>query len=141
MTILSTQVSVTRHSPAAVYSLWAAPESWAAWDPEVASVTFVGPPRVGARGRLKPAAGPALTFFVSELDHDRLFTNVGVLPGARLVFRHVVEPVDHGSTLHVTIGMQGPLAWLWRHLLARSMARAAQSSVDGLLTHLDRVSA
>ena len=94
----------------------------------------------GAKGRLKPASGPSLQFSVTALEEDRLFTNTGKLPGARLEFEHVVEPASCGSDVCVTIRISGPLAWLFGRPLKNSMAGAARSSVTGLITHLGQPS-
>ncbi len=127
----------TGHSAAAVFALWAAPASWPTWDPEVRSVTFDGPATLGATGRLRPRSGPTSSFTITDLRPDRVLTNSGRLPGARLVFEHVVEPDAAGSTVTVTVGLQGPLAPVLARLMGRGMAGAARSSVEGLLSHLD----
>ncbi|HEY0215769.1 MAG TPA: SRPBCC family protein [Cellulomonas sp.] len=123
--------------PAVVFAAWAAPATWSEWDPEVRSVTFDGPATLGATGRLRPRSGPASSFTITELRPDRVFTNTGRLPGARLVFEHVVAPSGAGSTVTVTVGLQGALAPLLARLMRRGMTDAARSSVEGLLGHLD----
>ena len=140
MTLLSEHSRVTRHTPAAVFALWSDPTTWSVWDPEVRAVEFTAPCVVGARGRLRPASGPALTFTVTALRQDELFTDTARLPGARLEFEHLVATNAEGSRISVTVRVRGPLAGFWRRLLRSSMGDAARTGVEGLVAHLDGAS-
>ena len=140
MTILSEHSRFARHSPAAVFALWSDPTTWSVWDPEVRAVEFEPPCVVGARGRLRPANGPALTFTVTALQKDELFTDTARLPGARLEFEHLVTTSAEGTRIAVTVRLRGPLAGVWRRLLRSPMGHAARTGVDGLVAHLDAAS-
>jgi len=135
--ILSSYSVRTAHTSERVFALWADPAGWPAWDPEVREVVFSGPAQVGARGRLRPASGPAASFTVTVFERDRRFTDASSLPGAKLVFAHEVVSEDAGSTVRVEVRIEGPLAPLWKRVLGRGLADAARSSVTGLLAHLD----
>jgi hypothetical protein len=137
MTLLSEHSRVTRHTPAAVFALWSDPTTWSVWDPEVRAVEFAPPCVVGARGRLRPASGPALTFTVTALRQDELFTDTARLPGARLEFEHLVAPSAQGTRISVAVRVRGPLAGVWRRLLSSPMGHAARTNVEGLVAHLD----
>lgn len=137
MMILDSYLARTTHPAERVFSRWARPASWPEWDAEVREVTFAGPARVGARGRMRPASGPAASFVVTEFEPNRVFTNASSLPGAKLVFAHVVSPTPEGSSVEVIVRVEGLLAPLWKRILGRSLAHAARSSVIGLLAHLD----
>lgn len=100
-------------------------------------MTFAGPVRIGARGRMRPASGPAVAFSVTAFEPDRVFTNISSLPGAKLVFEHLVTPLPDGASVEVAVRVEGPLAPLWKRVLGRSLGNAARSSVTGLLAHLD----
>lgn len=136
MKIIDSAVAHTTASPDQVFALWANPEGWAAWDPEVSEVAFAGPAGLGSRGRMRPASGPAARFTVTEFEPDRVFTSASSLPGARLVFEHRVSPGEDGSRIEVAIGVTGPLAGLWSRALAGSLGNAARSSTHGLVAHL-----
>ncbi|WP_433675820.1 SRPBCC family protein [Microbacterium gorillae] len=136
MRILSTHHSHTPHSPTAVYRLWATPQDWIHWDPDVAEVRFMGEPREGARGWMRPAAGPATSFTITQVDPDRLFTTTSRLPGAILSFRHEVERQETGSRASVTIGVSGPLSALWAIVLRRPFASAARRNLEGMLAQV-----
>ncbi|NLP86129.1 hypothetical protein HF576_20040 [Microbacterium sp. CFH 90308] len=140
MTLLSEHSRITRHTPAAVFALWSDPRTWSTWDPEVRAVESEPPCAVGARGRLRPAKGPALTFTVTALLPDELFTDTARLPGARLEFEHLVAASGEGSRISVTVRVRGPLAGVWRRVLRSSMGDAARTGVEGLVAHLDGAS-
>lgn len=137
MKILSTHSAHTFHAPPAIFAHWADPADWPSWDPEVKSVSFESPTALWKSGTLRPASGPILRFSITALRVDEVLTNTGHLPGARLEFEHVVESIDGGSLVTVTVRVHGLLSPVWAWILAPSMSEAAQSSVVGLLTHLD----
>jgi hypothetical protein len=138
MTVLSEYSRITRHTPAAVFALWSDPTTWSEWDPEVHAVEFDPPCVIGARGRLRPAQGPALAFTITALRQDELLTDTSRLPGARLDFEHVVGSTSQGARVSVAVHLRGSLAGFWSRVLRKPMADAARSSVEGLVAHLDR---
>ncbi len=98
---------------------------------------FSGEVRVGAQGWMRPASGPATTFTISVVEQDHIFTSTSSLPGAKLIFEHIVEPAPGGSRVFVTISVNGPMRGVWKLLLGRTFASAAERNVRGLLEHLD----
>lgn len=137
MKTLDSYSTSTTHSAQSVFARWADPAGWPTWDTEVREVSFPGPTALGARGRMRPASGPATAFSITALEPDRLLTNASSLPGAKLLFEHRVTPTKDGADLEVTVAVDGFLAPLWQRVLRASMKNAAQSSVTGLLNHLD----
>lgn len=137
MVILSRFSVRTTHAPSRIFARWADPTGWPDWDDEVRAVWFEGPAVVGARGRMKPENGPATTMRISAVDDGRLLTNTSRLPGALLTFEHIVAPAPAGSDVQVEVRLTGLLSPLWRRVLAKSMAGSAESSVTGLVAHLD----
>ncbi len=107
------------------------------WDPDVTEVRFAGEPVEGARGWVRPASGPATTFEIVAMRHDRLLTTVSRMPGAALSFEHAVEPTRGGSRMTVKISVDGPLSALWGSVLRRGFADAASRNIAGLVAYLD----
>lgn len=136
MRTLSTHHRHTSYPPSAVYRLWATPQEWTRWDPDVVEVRFTGEPREGARGWMRPATGPATSFTITQAELDRVFTTTSRLPGAILSFRHEVDPQGTGSRASVTIGVAGPLSALWAIALRRAFAPAARRNLDGMLAQV-----
>lgn len=137
MKLIDTHSAFTSHSAQSVFSLWADPAGWPSWDAEVREVDFAAVAELGAKGKMRPASGPASTFLITAFERDRVFTNASSLPGAKLIFEHRVAPAGDGAKLEVSVGVDGFLAPLWQRILRKSLANAARSSVTGLLEHLD----
>ena len=134
---ISTHVAETPHPSETLYRLWAAPMTWASWDPDVTEVQFSGEAILGASGWMRPSSGPATTFEIVALETDRLLTTTSRMPGAKLLFEHRAEPLDASTRVTVTIGVDGPLRWFWRRVLGKSFAGAAERNVRGLIDYLD----
>lgn len=130
-------IAPTSHAAELVFARWADSEGWPARDPEVREVTFAGPAQLSARGRLRPASDPAATFSVTAFEPDRVFTDASSFLGAKLIFEHRVTPTAEGSTVEVIVGVEGFLAPHWKRVLSKNLGHAAQSSLAGLLSHLD----
>lgn len=137
MRLIDSHSTLTTHSPQSVFSRWADPEGWPDWDAEVREVSFEGPAKLGTRGRMRPASGPAATFSITAFEQDQMFTNSSSLPGATLIFEHRVTPTIDGAEIRVSVGVDGLLAPLWQRVLRKSMGNSARSSVIGLVDHLD----
>lgn len=86
---------------------------------------------------MRPTSGPAAKFSVTTFEPNSVFTNTSSLPGAKLIFEHLVTPTPEGAAIEVTVGVAGFLAPLWQRILGKSLGNAARSSVTGLLDHLD----
>lgn len=137
MVVISHYTETTSHKSAIIFEQWANPDSWPRWDTEVKEVLFTGEATLHARGKIKPATGPSSTFQITAFEPNAVLTTASKLPGARLLFEHVVRSVVDGSEVSVTVSVEGPLAFVWARILKRNLAQSARSSVTGLITYLD----
>lgn len=119
--------------PTAFFARWIDHATWSEWSPDTEWVRIDGPVRRGARGILKPKGGPRAPFTISELETDRVYTDVSRVPGARLTFRHTAEPSAEGSVLSVEVTLDGPLAWLWARTAFSGFERSASEDLDRLI--------
>jgi hypothetical protein len=119
--------------PEAFFARWIDHATWSSWSPDTEWVRVGKPVRVGTRGVLKPKGGPKVRFVVSACEPGREYTDTSLLPGARLVFRHLVEPTQSGSDLRVRVWMEGPLAGLWAKVMGASFRESAQADLDRLV--------
>lgn len=127
-----------RVAPEDVWSqAYADAAAWPRWNAAIRSAKLDGPLGLGARARIVFGTGLRLRFRVVEYEDGRFFTDEARLPGARMGHRHLVEPLgDGGCRLTNTIYVEGPLAWLWRHILGPAAARTlpdAQRAVVALV--------
>jgi len=141
---MRTLASVTRESsasPASFYARWVDHDSWPAWSPDTEWARVEGAVRQGARGILKPVGGPRTAFEISELEPDRVYTDVSRMPGARLTFRHEVAPTPGGSRLSVIVTLDGPLSWLWARTAFAGFERSVPADLDRLVALAEAVPA
>ncbi|NUR27215.1 MAG: hypothetical protein HOV83_15440 [Catenulispora sp.] len=119
-------------APAAFFARWADMATWPEWNADTEWVRLDGEFAAGATGVLKPKGGPKTKFVVEKLD-EREFTDVSLLLGARLTFRHLVEVEADGATsVAVSVTLAGPLARVWNLVLGKGIGRTLQRDLEAL---------
>jgi Polyketide cyclase / dehydrase and lipid transport len=132
ITIAEARVS-SAAPPSAFFARWADMATWPEWNTDTECARLDGPFAAGSAGVLKPKGGPKVKFVIAALVAGREFTDVSMLAGARLTFRHLIEPVPGGgSTVRVTVTLAGPLGWLWNLVLGKGLKASLQPDLDGL---------
>ena len=133
MIVLCTATAVSTAAPDAFFARWADMGSWPEWDDALAWSRLDGPFAAGATGVLKPRRGPKARFLIETLEPGAEFTDVSMLPGARLRIRHLTEVVqDHRTRVTVEVSIDGPLSGLWAVVLRRSVTRSTLRGVRRL---------
>jgi hypothetical protein len=125
---------ITSTAPAdAFFARWADMATWPEWNTDTAWVRLDGPFQAGATGVLKPKGGPDVKFVVAVLEPGREFTDVSLLAGAKLTFRHLVGRDAGGhTTVDVEVTLGGPLAFFWSMVLAKGIRNSLQADLDRL---------
>lgn len=133
MTIIAVAQTSSSAPPSAFFARWADMSTWPEWNTDTEWVRLDGPFATGSTGVLKPSGGPRVKFVIGSLVPGREFTDVSLLLGARLTFRHLVEPGrDGGSQVRVTVTLAGPLGWFWRLVLGQGLKASLQPDLDRL---------
>jgi Polyketide cyclase / dehydrase and lipid transport len=125
---------VSSPAPAsAFFATWADMATWPEWNTDTAWVRLDGPFATGSTGELKPKGGPKVRFVLTSVVPGEEFVDTSLLLGARLEFRHTVQPrPDGGCDVRVGITMTGPLARAWNLLLAKGFRTSVQPDLDRL---------
>jgi hypothetical protein len=97
--------------------------AWPRWNGALASAELEGPFEVGSRARVRFRTGLRLRFTLVEVEPERVFTDEGRLPGARMGHRHQIEPTADGLRLTNTLYLDGPLARLWSLVVGPQVRR------------------
>ncbi|MEU8244261.1 SRPBCC family protein [Actinoplanes missouriensis] len=118
--------------PQAFFDRWADVATWPEWNTDTDWVRLDGPFRAGATGTMKPKGGPVTRFVVTELVPERAFTDVSLLLGARLTFRHLVESHAGSTTVSVRVTIEGPLAFFWNAVLGKDIAKGLSGDLARL---------
>ena len=101
----------TTASPEQVWPFYADVERWLEWDSGLAAVTLDGPFAVGSSGTLVVEGQPPLTWTLTEVEDNALFTDVTEIPGvATLTFVHRIEPTASGALVVHEVRIEGPAA-------------------------------
>jgi Polyketide cyclase / dehydrase and lipid transport len=122
-------------SPASAEELWrryADVDRWCDWSPGVEWSRLDGPFEVGSKGKSKPPGSPALRFRVTAVEPRVMFATKARLPGASLVFEHVLESLDTGARITHRATLSGPLAPLYTRSVRRRTEPGLRDGVERL---------
>jgi Polyketide cyclase / dehydrase and lipid transport len=116
-----------------VWPRYADVEHWSEWSQKGVEWSRIdGPFEAGTEGKTKAPGFPASRFRLTAVEPERMFASEATLPGARLVFEHVIESVGAGVQITHRARVEGPMAWLWAALMRRSIERGLPDGVDRL---------
>jgi hypothetical protein len=104
----------------AVWAAWTDVEGWSGSD-HVESAHIDGPFQEGAVITSKAKGLPSGKLTVTRVERPGLWVDESRSPGVRMVFDHVVEPLDEGTRLTERVVMSGVLAFLVAPLLRRRL--------------------
>ena len=106
-----THTVTTTASPEQVWPLYADVNRWLEWDSGLEAVTLDGPFAVGSSGTLQVEGQPPLTWTLTDVVENAVFTDVTEIPGvATLTFVHRIEPAAVGATITHEVLIEGPAA-------------------------------
>ena len=89
----------TQATPAALWALYADPDTWPTWDPDAERVTLDGPFATGSGGTMKFTGQDPLAYELVDVVEHETFTDVTSVPGATIRFGHRLEPLAQGVRL------------------------------------------
>jgi len=106
-----TRTVTTTAAPEQIWPLYADVGRWLEWDSGLEAVTLDGPFAVGSSGTLQVEGQPPLTWVLTDVVENALFTDVTEIPGvAVLTFVHRIEPRSSGSAVTHEVRIDGPAA-------------------------------
>ena len=138
MRTLAHVTSTSSAEPARFFARWVDHDTWGQWSPDTQWVRLDGPVALGTQGRLKPRSGPTVRFTITGLVPEREYTDTSRLPGGRLVFQHLVRPLEVGCELEVRVSLSGPLSALWAMVMGRQFATSAPEDLARLITLVEQ---
>ncbi|MGW4773007.1 SRPBCC family protein [Nocardia sp. NPDC004278] len=138
MTTIATAQATSTAAPAAFFAKWADMATWPEWNNDTEWVRLDGSFTQGATGTLKPKGGPKVPFRIERLS-DTEFVDVSKLIGARLTFDHQVATGPEGTTVTVTVSIDGPLRWFWIKVMGGDLAKSVAPDLDALVAAAEAV--
>jgi uncharacterized membrane protein len=127
--------------PADVWAVMIDVERWREWTPTITSIERLdgGPFRVGSRARVRQPKLPIAVWTVTALEPGRYFEWRNVSPGVTSVAGHRAEPsAGGGTTVTLTFGWSGWLAWLIRLIYGKLARRYVRTEAESLKRWCER---
>lgn len=122
----------------AVWNAWADVDHWHRWDTDIEYARLDGDLREGQTFTLKPRGGPNVKIMFTRLQPLAGYTDLVKFPLARMTGIHDMAETPEGVRLTVTIRVEGPLAWLWRRIVAQGVADEAPAQLRALVDYAQR---
>jgi hypothetical protein len=119
----------------AVWDAWVDVSSWPKWDSEIEETVMKRPFAVGTQFSLKPKGGPKVSIRLTEVTPLRSFTDVTTFPFAKMYDFHEINETLNGVVLKSKITVSGPLAWLWRKIVAQGVASGVPMQMEALVSY------
>jgi hypothetical protein len=98
-------------SAAAVWRLYSDVSRWPTFDAEAERIELDGPFAAGCRGTMKFRGQEPLTFTLTEVEPERLFTDETPVGDAVVRVRHLLDPTPEGVRITQRVDIDGPDAF------------------------------
>lgn len=115
-------ITVKGIEPSQVWKIWSDIKSRPLWDDDMEWADIQGDFVQDAIFFMKPKGGAKLKMKITQCSTNKSFTDTYQFPLARMDGIHEMEQTNEGLRITTTIQIQGPLAWLWRKLVAEKVA-------------------
>ena len=129
------RLSVSDISAEQVWAVWSNIQQWPRYDKGLewvkASEGFTFTP--GQAFYLKPVGGPKVKIILTEVTPNKIFVDYTAFFGARMYDHHELLQTQDGLCVKNTISVTGPLAWLWRKLVAEKVAAGLAEQMQSLI--------
>jgi hypothetical protein len=120
-------------SPEAVWRRYVDVENWSEWSKKgVEESSIDGDFEVGTTGTSKAPHLPKGKFELVAVEPEKRFASKAKLPGATLLFEHMLEPADGGTRITHRATLDGPLTFLWSPVVGVIIKRGMPDSVECL---------
>jgi hypothetical protein len=116
----------------AVWQRYADVTQWRDWSPAIEWARLDGQFQVGAKGKSKARGAPAGRFRLVRVEPNVAFASTTWLPGARLLFEHLIEPRDTGLRITHRATLSGPLSPLYARRIRSLTEHSLPAGVDRL---------
>jgi hypothetical protein len=116
-----------------IWDVWTDIDQWHLWQSDIEYAKLKGAFAAGTTFTLEPKRGPAVEIEIINVEPGRQFTDLTRFPGARMYGSH--EFIRQGAELEIrtTMSIEGPLAWVWRKLVAEGIANGMSEQTEALI--------
>ncbi len=133
MWMKSHSMSIKGLSAAQIWKIWSDVDRWSDWQKDLEYAKLDGEFQAGQTFLLKPKSGPRVRIWVLEAVKDRGFIDLTRFPLARMYGSHQFIEKENELEMTTTISIEGPLAFLWRKLVAEDIANKLDDQMSWLI--------
>jgi hypothetical protein len=116
-----------------VWQVWTDVNQWHTWQPDIERASLDGAFAVGNTFMLKPRGGPKVNIEIIAAEPSRRFTDLTRFPGARMYGNHEFVVRGDEMDIRTTLSIEGPLAFVWRKIVAEGVAKGMASQTEKLI--------
>ncbi len=122
-----------------LWQVWIDVNQWHTWQSDIENAHIDGEFAVGNSFALKPKGGPKVNIEIIEAVPSRRFTDLTRFPGARMYGSHEFVVRDEEVEIRTAISIEGPLAFVWRKIVAEDVASGMAEQTEKLIERAARV--
>ncbi len=104
-----------------MWKLFVDVNNWKNWDKGIEYAKMEGKFEKGNHFELKPKGGPKVRIELIETIENEKFVDFTKFPGARMYGEHIFEETPEGLKMTTTMSITGPLAFVWRKIVAENI--------------------
>ncbi len=106
-----------------MWKLFSDVNNWHSWDKGIEYAKLDGKFEKGNFFELKPKGGPKVKIQLVETIVNKSFTDFTHFPLAKMYGEHRLEETPEGLRITTTMSISGPLAFLWRKIVAEGIVK------------------
>jgi hypothetical protein len=116
-----------------VWDVWTDINQWTAWQGDLDAAKLEGEFKVGNTFLLQPKGGPRVNIELLVVEPGRKFTDLTRFPLAQMEGCHEFVETPKGLEIRTTMSVRGPLAFVWRKLVAEGIVKGLEEQTDALV--------
>lgn len=116
-----------------LWRVWTDVDRWHTWQPDLEYAHLDGAFAAGSSFTLRPKGGPTVTIEIIRAEPARRFTDLTRFPGARMYGDHEFIPRGDALEIRTTMRIEGPLAFVWRKIVAEGVASGMAGQTEKLI--------
>jgi len=122
-----------------MWKLFSDVNNWHSWDKGIEYAKMSGSFEKGNSFELKPKGGPKVKIQLVETTINKSFTDFTKFPLAKMYGEHRFEETPEGLKITTTMSITGPLAFLWRRIVAQNIADSLPEEMPAQIKYASRL--
>lgn len=120
------------------WRIWTDVNDWKSWQDDIEYARLDGAFEKGKTIVFRPKGGPEMKLELTDVEPDVRFVDVTWFPLAKMYDSHELFMNGDELEFRSTISVGGPLAFLWRKLVAEGIAAGLEAQTAKLIARIER---